>query len=201
MRLDDALDQLRAIHAQVLRSEVYRGYRALPTAATGLMAIGAAVLQTTWAPPADVAEFATFWIVVAAIAAATAAGDLLIRAIRHDDRLRRRQTAAALAQLAPALAIGAAATPVMLAMPAPAATLLPALWALWFALALFASRPFLPRRMGFVAAFYAVAGFLLLTPGLREPLPAPFGMGMTFGIGQLAAALVLHLDLERNDAR
>lgn len=116
MRIEQALEQISAIHAQVLRSEVYRGYRARSAALTSLLVLAAAVL--------------------------------------------------------------------------------PGLWAAVFGLGVFASRPYLPRAVGWVALYYLLAGVVLLILA-RPGVPSPWSVGLTFGFGQAAAAVVLWFHLER----
>lgn len=191
MRLDDALQQLSEIHVQVLRSETYRGYRAAPTAATGALAIVAGIAQPLVLPAADAEGFAWYWLAVAAIACALFATDLTVRTLREGEPDSRQRTVLALRQLVPAIGVGAALTFAL--VETPVADLLPAVWAMCFGLGVSASRPFLPGGIGLVSTFYLCAGLALLAvPALRTQAAAPFGMAVTFGIGQLWAASVLH---------
>ena len=50
MELDEALSQIAEIRHQMARTEVFRGYRALPVAFSGVLAISAAVVQAVWLP-------------------------------------------------------------------------------------------------------------------------------------------------------
>jgi hypothetical protein len=76
---------------------------------------------------------------------------------------------------------------------------LPGIWAITHGLGVFASRPYLPRTVGWVALFYLAAGVALIA--LAEPGIAlsSWTMGITFGVGQLALAFVLHRDVDRVD--
>jgi hypothetical protein len=76
---------------------------------------------------------------------------------------------------------------------------LPGLWALLFGLGVFASRPYLARATGWVALWFVVAGTALLAfpPGSLAALGRAHGG--VFGLGLLAAAVVLHLDLPREE--
>jgi hypothetical protein len=190
MRLDDALEQLSAIHVQVLRSETFRGYKAVPTALTGVLAIVAAAVQAAAVPAADARGFACYWIAVAAIAGLLCAGELAFRTLRDGDPHARQRAGVALRQLVPAIGVGAALTFALL--DTEAAPMLPALWSMCFGLGLSASRPFLPAAIGGVATFYLLAGALLLLPPLRAPVDGPLAMGAVFGLGQLWAAWILH---------
>jgi hypothetical protein len=76
--------------------------------------------------------------------------------------------------------------------------LLPGLWAVVFGLGVFATRPYLPRAVGWVGLYYLTAGAFLLG---RSPFAELSGwsVGGVFGLGQLATALVLYWNLERSD--
>lgn len=190
MRLEDAIDRLDAIHVQVLRSETFRGVRAVPTAATGVIALAAAVVQAAVVPPSEPADFVEFWIAVAAIAATIGALEIVRSAVRGGPSALRR-AAVVMRQVLPALGVGAIVTVVLLQTGDRATTLLPGLWALCFATALAAAQPFLPASIALATGFYFLAGVILLVPDCREPLPEPLGMGLTFGIGQLLVAVAL----------
>lgn len=196
-RLEDALDQLEAIHVQVARSELFRGYRPVPMALTGALALVAASLQV--AVPSlreSPRAFALWWVGVAAVAAVVCVLDLW-RAVRehHADALRAR-TVPVLLQFVPSLGIGIALT--VCWIDGPLASMLPALWTVVFGLGAFASRPFLPHAVGWVAAFYLAAGVAVLALDARPGLvPSAWSMGIPFGCGQLAMAFVLARGIPR----
>jgi hypothetical protein len=74
---------------------------------------------------------------------------------------------------------------------------LPGLWTLFFGLGLLSARPNLPRAIGWVGCFYLLAGGGLLCLADSGASLSPHAMGATFGLGQLAAAWVLHRNVER----
>ena len=76
---------------------------------------------------------------------------------------------------------------------------LPGLWAVLFALGVFAARPYLPRATGWVALLYLVGGALLLAAGPTDLDWAGRAFGGVFTAGQLATAGVLHRNQERDD--
>ena len=78
---------------------------------------------------------------------------------------------------------------------------LPGLWAVLFSLGVFASRPYLPRIIGWVALYYLVAGTVLLAMAADSTSLSPWGMGLTFGLGQIASGIVLYWNLERKSGR
>ena len=71
-----ALDQLTDIHAQIARASFYRGYRALPVAAMGVIAWSVATGEALWAGDIGPRGHATLWLVVALLCATIGAADL-----------------------------------------------------------------------------------------------------------------------------
>ena len=112
---------------------------------------------------------------------------------------RRATTRIVVGHLVPVIAAGAAVTWALMAREPVPAALLPGLWAILVGLGVFASRRHLPRTIGWVGLNYLLCGASILQflPG-PEAL-APWVMGSTFGVGQLASAVVLYWNLERND--
>ncbi len=81
---------------------------------------------------------------------------------------------------------------------------MPGLWAIIFALGVFAARPYLPRIIGWIGLYYVVAAGILLAIGANgtpDLALSPWGLGLTFGPGQLLMGLVLYWNLERNGGR
>lgn len=193
MELDEAATQISEIHTQMLKSEVFRGYRTWPMLTTGVLALVAALLQTGLVGVCDPGQHAAYWVVIALACATVAFGDLAFVFWREESRGQRERILKAVGQILPGLAAGAAVTVALL--DTPAADLLPGLWMILFALCIFGSRLFLPRAVGVVALFYLCAGTILLL----DPSGAvsPFSMGLPFACGQLGLAVVLHRNLAR----
>lgn len=188
MHWREATEQIAAIHAQVLRSELSPAFRAAPTAATGALALLLAGYQLGIDVPADDLGFAWQWVALAMLAALICASDLLLRWTRAT-RDERRRFAQALCQFLPAIVVGAVLTGDQLARTD--LSNLPALWSALFGVALWAARPYLPRGMTKVATFYLLGALGLLLLG-ELALPArAFAMGALFGCGQAASALYL----------
>lgn len=197
MELERALSQLSEIHAQVLRGEVFRGYRSAPMAVTGCLAFAAATAQERFWPPQDGAAFVGFWFAIACLGLSIHGIDVLLTLRSQDRRTFQVSTLPVLAQFVPTVVVGAALALILVREGVDGAPLLPGLWALVFSLGVFASRPYLPRAVGWVGAFYLAAGVLLLATADGTSLPSPWTMGLTFGLGQLAFAVVMHVQLER----
>ena len=192
-----ALDQIAEIHQQMAKGEVYRGYRSLPIAASGLMGIAAAWLQPKPLGTTDPIGFVLYWTAIAAGAAFVGSSEIIYNYVVHEDRSARRQTRKVVGQFLPSLVGGAAIAVCFAHLSAALVPLLPGLWAICFGIGTFASRPYLPKASGSIALFYYAAGFTLLWIA-RGPEPLTgWWVGGTFGVGQLLAALVLWWNLER----
>jgi hypothetical protein len=199
MRVTDALSQLDAIHDQLTKGEVYRGFQVSGVALAGVAGLLAAAAQPLFVGPGDAEGFVRFWLVVAAGCCLLASGAALYAYCFREDAFTRRRTRRVLGQFAPCLVAGAAVTAGLPRAGPEFVPLLPGLWALLFGLGVFATRPYLPRSVGWVALFYLAAGALLLQQAPAGPDLSGWAVGGVFGPGHLATALVLHLNRERHD--
>jgi hypothetical protein len=194
MDLSRALADIAAIHEQIAKGEIYRGYRPLPIAASGLIGLAAAWLEG----PHDPVGFVGYWTTVAAVAGLVGASEIIHNYVIHDDVAARRQTRQVVGQFLPSVLAGAIITASLVhlsaAEPENGALLaiLPGLWALCFGVGTFASRPYLPRASHMIAVFYFAAGVALLWNARDNPLSG-WWVGGTFGVGQLMAAIVLYV--------
>lgn len=199
MDLTNAIERIEEIHAQVAKGEVFRGYRPVPVAIAGAIGLLAAGLQPRVVPAGDDGtRFLFWWLSVAALNIALNAGVIGFGYARSQG-FARRHTRRVVGQFVPCLLAGAA---VSLALPAVGpglARLLPGLWALLFGLGVFASRPYLARATGWVALWFVVAGTALLAFPVHDLALLGLANGVVFGAGLLAAAVVLHLDIPRDD--
>jgi hypothetical protein len=200
MDLSRALGQLADIHQQMAKGEVYRGYRSLPIAASGLIGLAAAWAQAPALGANDPMGFVLYWVVIAACAAFVGASEIIYNYVVHDDRATRRRTRQVVGQFLPSVLAAAIITASFVHLSAALVPLLPGLWAICFGLGTFASRLYLPRASGWIALFYFAAGVVLLWVA-RGPEPLRgWWVGGTFGTGQLLAGLVLFWNLERAHA-
>jgi hypothetical protein len=192
-----ALDQIAEIHQQIAKGEVYRGYRSLPIAASGLMGFTAAWFQPASLGTGDPIGFVLYWTAIAALAGFVGSSEIIYNYVVHDNGSDRRQTRKVVGQFLPSLVGGAAITVCLTHLSAALVALLPGLWAICFGIGIFASRPYLPKASGWIALFYYAAGFSLLWIA-RGPDPLTgWWVGGVFGTGQLLGALVLWWNLER----
>jgi hypothetical protein len=202
MELQEALTQISEIRQQMARTEVFRGYRAVPVAFSGVLAVLAAVAQSVWIPdPAGRIEaYLGLWTGTAVLGAMAAGVEMAVRARGSGSSLRRAITWLAVEQFVPCLATGALLTIVLVRTAPETLWMLPGLWQILFGLGVFASCRLLPRATFGVAVFYLVAGLASLTLARGDAAFSPWAMGLPFGVGQFFAAGVLYRTLEcRND--
>ena len=198
MDVSRALSQIAEIHQQIAKGELYRGYRPLPVAASGLIGIVAATLQPRDLPGRDPVAFVCYWFAVAGLAGLVGASEIAYNYLREDDADRRR-TRRVVGQFLPSMVGAAAITASFVHLSSALIPLLPGLWAICFGIGVFASRPYLPRASGFVALFYYAAGIALLWQARGPESLHGWWIGATFGAGQLLAALVLYWHVERRE--
>ena len=202
MELDEALERIAVIHRHIVRGQIFRGYRAIPTFLSGLMAFVACSIQGIWLDD-DVAGCLILWTSAAAASVAIVALEMIIRCKRSGSTLERDMTIGAAEQFIPMLAAGALLTFVMWQFAFEQLWMLPGLWAVIFSMGIFASRRMLPRPVLIVGAHYLLSGLLCIALGHDRDgsfFPA-WTMAVTFGAGQFLAAAVLYWSLERNHAR
>jgi hypothetical protein len=198
MKVTDALDQIAAIHEQLAKGEIYRGYRPAPVALAGVIGLVAAVVQTWVIPADDTVSFLRYWMIVASLSGMMGVSETVLNYLVRDDEFSRRRTHQVVGQFLPCLVAGAAVTTALFRAGPVLILYLPGLWAVLFSLGTFASRPYLPHSIGWVGLFYLAAGFGLLCLAPEDPAIAGWGVGGTFGLGQLATALVLYRNQERS---
>jgi hypothetical protein len=191
MDLSRALEDLAEIHSQIAKGEIYRGYRPLPIAASGLIGIAAAWLESPGLGPGDPVGFVLYWTIVALLAAFVGTSEVIHNYVVHDAGAARRQTRRVVGQFLPSVLGAALITASFVRLSAALVALLPGVWAICFSLGTFASRPYLPRASTIVAVFYYAAGAALLWNARAESLDG-WWVGGTFGTGQLIAAAVLY---------
>ena len=153
------LRQVSEIREQLARTELFRGYRSLTVAFSGVVGLTAAVVQATWLPkPTErwgdsrrcgSARRLSIWL-----SWAWRSG------LGHERplALTRRTTVFAVEQFLPSLVVGGLLTVVIVERASESVWMLPGLWALLFSLGIFASCRLLPRAVSIAGMWYLVAG-------------------------------------------
>ena len=203
MELHEALTQISEIRRQMARTEVFRGYRALPVAVSGILAVSAALAQSVFLPdPAsDVGAYLGLWVTTAAVSALSAGTEMWLRSQGAGRATRREITWLAVEQFVPCLAAGGLLTIVLVRAAPESLWMLPGLWQVLFSLGVFASCRLLPKATFGVALFYLLAGLSTLALARGEHAFSPWAMGLPFGLGQWFAAAVLYRTLECRDGQ
>lgn len=202
MELTDALGSISEIRAQLARTETFRGFRSLTVGCSGLLGVGAALLQwqTMQSGTLSPRHFVELWVGVALISLLVVGAELIYRCSVDLSPLRRRLTILTLQQFAPCLVAGAAVTATFATAAPELVWMLPGVWAILFSLGMFATCRLLPRATFGVAVYYMLAGIGCLSLGTDVAAWSPWMMLGTFGVGQLLAAGVLYVTLERAHA-
>ncbi len=191
--LNEALTEISAIRAQIVRTAEFRGYGPVTVAMTSLVAIAAAVVQARFFTVAahDVRIYLAVWISTAAIATGLIGFEMVTRSRTIHSGLAQEMIFHAVEQLVPSLMAGVLIMAVLIRVAPEAVWMLPGLWQIIFSLGVFASARFLPRAVFAVAAWYLVAGLVCLSWAAAERTLSPWMMGIPFGVGQLLAASIL----------
>jgi hypothetical protein len=197
MELRNALAQIDEIRQSLARAQVFRGYRSLTTAITGILALLTATVHGLW-EPTHVETAVALWVGAAVLSLVVVGTEMAIRCIRSRSEMQKQMTLAAGEQFVPCVVAGALLTYVLLRFAPQTVWMLPGLWAMLLAMGVLASRPVLPRGVTLVGAYYLLAGLLCLATGSHAPSFSPIEMGVVFGLGQFFAAAVLWWSLERN---
>lgn len=196
--LQQALDQISVIRAQLARGTQFRGYGPLSVAASGVLAIAVALGQAWWfeGRPVDPGSFLVTWIITAVVAATLSCWEAVIRSRRMHYGLSREMIQTAVEQFMPAVVAGLLLTVVVVRGSPREQWMLPGLWEIAFSLGVFASRQFLPRPIFAVGLWYLVAGLSCLAVSAGSHELSAWTMGIPFGIGQLWVAAILRYGYE-----
>ncbi len=199
MNLREALDNLATIRQRLAESELFRGYRALPIAVSGLLAIAAGLFQSIVVPEPGryVRLYVSLWLGVAGLSVLAAGTTMWMRDHFAGPSHTRAITWLAIRQFVPCLVAGAAVTGVIVRFAPESAWLLPGLWQLFFSQGIFASCRLLPRPVFAIGVLYLVAGIGSLALFRDDNALSPWAMALPFGVGQLLTAAILYWTLER----
>ena len=190
--LDEALTEISSIRRQMAQSTEFRGYGPATLAATGLLAVVAALAQRYWVPePAlHVAAYLSLWFGTAVLSAAMIGTQMYTRARRLHSGLADDMIHMAVEQFLPAAGAGLLVTLVLALYVPTAVWMLPGLWQVIYSLGVFSSCRFLPRSTAVVGCWYLMTGLVCLALGDARALSA-WTMGVSYGVGQLLVAVVL----------
>jgi hypothetical protein len=198
--LNRALAEIKHIRSQVARDTQFRGYGPASVAASGMLALLVAALESHWLRnETDFRAFAAVWIATALVSVTMVAIQMMFRARRVHCGLATEMVLSAVEQFLPALVVGTLLTAVVLGAAPQATWMLPGLWQLLFSLGVFASCRFLPRLTFAVGIWYLISGLTTLILQGESSALLPWTMGIPFGVGQLLVAAVFAYGYESTD--
>jgi len=192
MNVHEAIDSLEVIQAQLSRSTPVRGYRAATVGQTAVLGVVGACAQAAWVtqPLADRGAYLAVWVSLASLGFLAMSIEVGRRFVLTRSRHERHGLLHTLFSLLPAFATGGVVTVALAGRSDEVFALLPGLWMLSFALAIFASIPRLPKGAGFIACSYFAAGAWTLVQSAEVAL-SPWTMGGVFALGQAWATWLL----------
>ena len=191
--LEKALADISEIRSQMARGTEFRGYGPATLAATGGLALLAAIAQTLWLPnPAvHVGLYVALWGSAAGISVTLIGLDMILRSWRIHSGLAQEMIWAAVEQFLPAGVAGVLLTLTLLQYSPDDLWMLPGLWQIVFSLGVFACCRFLPRAMFAVGIWYLLAGLACLVLAQDAHAFSPWAMGVPYGVGQVLVAAIL----------
>lgn len=193
--LERALTDIRAMRSQIARGTEFRGYGPAAFAATGALAILAALAQSHFIenPSAETTSYLALWIAIALIAAVVVGADVVTRSRRVHSGLADEMIQSAAEQLLPAGVAGALLT-IVIARTAPQSVwMLPGLWQIMLSVGVFAACRMLPAPLFVVGVWYLGTGLACLALASGAHALSPWAMGLPFGVGQLLAAALIYM--------
>jgi hypothetical protein len=192
-----ALEQIAEIREQLGRTAVFRGWRPIPVASSGLVGVAAAWWQAADPKPPEPWHFTVYWLAVGVVALLIGCAEIAWHYVVRADEVERGRSRHVVGQFLPALMAGALVTGAFIRLSPALVALLPGLWALFFGVGVFATRPYAVRGSHWIALYYWTAGLALLWKAQDLGVLSPWAVGGTFGVGQILAAGVLYVNLER----
>jgi hypothetical protein len=197
--LQRALADIGHIRSNLAAGTLFRGFGPSVMAATGVLALATAILQSLFVVRNDPDMFIVVWTAVAIVSAALIGTEMVARTRRHHGGLADAMLFNAVEHFLPVGAAGAMICLILLTFAPDAVWLLPGLWQVLLGVGLFVALRFLPRSIAFVAAWYFVAGAAVLIVACETRQLSPWMMGVPFGIGQILMAALLHMATEGDD--
>jgi len=200
--LDKALADILAIRSQIAATTAFRGYGPAALAATGGLALVAAIGQAALLhdPTGRPLSFFAGWVVTAILSCAIIGVEMRGRSQRLHSGLADQMIYHAIEQFLPAAVAGVLLAGLLARLAPESLWMLPGIWQVLVSLGIFASVRSLPRGVALAGAWYFVAGFTVLMLAAGDHALSPWTMGLPFVVGQLLLAGILHLASGEDDA-
>lgn len=196
---DNAINKLEEIHAQLAKSGIYRGYRSVYVAVSGLIAFIATLCYPAFVEYTVSRAFVYYWVAVALINCTLAAGMIFYQYIKTETRFEKQKILKVSAQFAHMFIAGAIVTIAITYSDSSYIPLLPGIWAVLFGMGIVTMRPYLPALVILAVFYYFLAGAVLFILSRTHPGLLAQAMGAGFGLGQLISAGILYWSIERGE--
>ncbi len=198
--LNKALGDISSIRRQMARSTEFRGYGPATLAATGLIAMVAALAQAVWLPDPSkaISAYLVTWISTAIVSAALIATQMRARTRRIHSGMADEMVGMAVEQFLPSAGAGFLMTFVLVRFVPGAQWMLPGMWQIIFSLGVFSSCRFLPRPMIAAGLWYLLTGLVCIALADNRAL-SPWAMGIPYGAGQLLVAAILFFNAREGE--
>jgi hypothetical protein len=197
--LHKALSDIGRIRLQLAAGTMFRGFGPAVIAATGLLALATAAVQSLLLDPPDAFAFVALWGAVAVLSAVLIGIEMVARTRRHHGGLADAMLFNAVEHFLPVGIAGAVIGAVLLRFAPDVAWVLPGIWEMLLGVGLFVALRFLPRSIALGGAWYFLAGATVLILASGSRALSPWAMGIPFGLGQLLVAGLLHVALGAED--
>jgi hypothetical protein len=199
--LHKALADIGNIRLRLAAGTMFRGFGPSVIAATGVLALATAAIQSMLGQTGDQIMFVAVWAAVATFSAVLIGFEMIARTRRHHGGLADAMLFSAVEHFLPVGAAGVVVCAILLRFAPDEVWLLPGLWQLLIGVGLFVALRFLPRSISIAGAWYFLAGATVLIISSQDRSLSPWAMGIPFGIGQLLMAGLLHFALGGDDAQ
>lgn len=193
MELERALSDLAEVRDRLAHLQRFEGYSGPAAAASGVVALAAAVVQQQYAPhPASTPAFHTYvtiWLSCLAVALLLNYGAVAVWVLRHRGPGAQSKFRSAALSIAPSVVLGGAIT---LALADHSAwALLPGMWFAFYAIGLFASHGVIPSSAITITFGFALLALLFLATPLVNVALDWWVMPIGFGFGQIGIGYLL----------
>ncbi len=192
--LNQALADIADIRSQMAAGTIFQGFGPAVIAISGFLALGTLSGQLLWPELLASSEqtMLFLWVTVAILSFLMIAYETRARSRRIHGGLADEMVQNMLLQFMPIGFAGTAIGAVIFLFTPSDLWLLPGLWQMLVALGLFASQKALPQQIMFAAAWYFLAGVVVLIIGAKSGAADSLMMGIPFIIGQFLLAGLLH---------
>ena len=194
---DEAIEKISEIYHHLSKAGIYRGYKPIVVAISGIIGIIASIIQPFFINNYFSINFVLYWISIAALNLTLCTLVILYQYFFKENFHEKQKTICIMIQFIPMVIAGAIITLFFIPNDKLTLPLLPGIWAIIFSLGIFNVRPHLTNLTLIPAFYYLLCSIMLFWLKFYNINLLSFGMGITFGFGQLISALTLYRSIEK----